>query len=181
MCILLNNGIWVGGTSKRFLSLCLIFYIFSPWWFVLNRKGRKKERISLSSLFHPPSLQSPHSPETKCGEWMSSVECIWFVNNNFLIHQIIGQHDQNGLFKRSLVSAFLAPTANNLIRTWSQCWSWCSLASETKILQSFVVGEERRKGLAADTMQTSLKLNTWKKISRGWCPESSEGKVSWEY
>lgn len=68
-------------------------------------------------------------------------------------------------------------TANSLIRSWCRSWSWCSLASETKLLQSFVVGEETRKGLAADTLQTSLKLNTWKKISSGWCLESSEGSV----
>lgn len=79
-------------------------------------------------------------------------------------------------FKGVWFQHFWPLTANNLIRSWSQCWSWCSLASETKLPKPFVVGEEERKGLAADTMQTPLKLNTWKKISRGWWLENSEGK-----
>lgn len=55
-------------------------------------------------------------------------------------------------------------TANNLIRSWSQCWSWWSLASETQILKSFVAGEEKRKSFSswqsADPLKTKhLKAN----------------------
>lgn len=155
-------------------------FLCSSWWFLLNGKRRKKGfRCNLSPTPLPP--KTAQSRESKGREWLSRVECAGFVNNNFLIHPIIRQRGQKGLVDRSLVSAFLALTANSLIRSWSQCWSWYSLASETKILKSFVAGVEEGKSLAADTPQTPLKPNTWKTVSRGRRLQRAEGQVSSEY
>lgn len=166
-------------TPKRFFSLC--GYIFAPGWCLVNGKGGKKGKEFPCHLSPTTPIPPKHSSGVTCWEWMSPVESLWFVNNNFLIHPIARQHGRNGLCKRSLVSASPARTANSLIRSWSQCWSWCSLASKTNLLKSFVVGEEKIKSPAADTVQASLKLNTWRKVSGGRCLESAGGKVSSEY
>lgn len=155
----------------RKVSFSFCHILSSLWCSLLNKKGEK----NVSLIFSLPHS----SPLTRNG-------CLLLDAYSLSLAISYGISSLDNMAKMACLKGvwlqhFWPFAANSLIRRWSQCWSWCSLASETKIRRSFVAEAEGRRGLAADTVQTLLKPNTWKKISRGPCPESSQGKVSLEY
>lgn len=167
------------GIGKVFFSLfCSV--LSSSWRYILNQKAGKNVFLCfLSPTVFPRKTAQPECTLTRNGCLLlgaySLLPVISYDINS--LDSVAEMACLNGVW----LQRFWPFPANSLIRSWSQCWSWCSLASETKLHKSFVAEAEGRRGLAADTVQTLLKPNTWKKISRGRCPESSKGKVSSEY